>query len=193
MAPHIIGLVTMNIFYLDECPIKAASMHCDKHVVKMILEYAQLLSTAHHIVDGCDSDITDKIYKPAYVNHPSNVWVRQSSTHYAYLELLFSRLCVIYSEIYGRVHATETKLLALLSNPPKNIANTKFIPPPQCMPDIYKHSYTRYAYLRYYSNAKRKILKYKSRIMPAILDEVYNPRAYKLLEAVQSKKITLQQ
>jgi len=42
----------MNVFYLDRNPITAAQMHCDKHVVKMILEYAQLLSTAHRLLDG---------------------------------------------------------------------------------------------------------------------------------------------
>ena len=40
----------MNIFVLDENPITAAQMHCDKHVVKMVLEYAQILSTAHRVV-----------------------------------------------------------------------------------------------------------------------------------------------
>ena len=42
----------MNIFHLDNDPIKAAQMMCDKHIVKMIVEYAQLLSTAHRVLDG---------------------------------------------------------------------------------------------------------------------------------------------
>ena len=42
----------MNIFYLDREPKTCAEMHCDKHVVKMIIEYAQLLSTAHRLLDG---------------------------------------------------------------------------------------------------------------------------------------------
>ena len=42
----------MNIFYLDNDPIKSAELHCDKHVVKMIIEYAQLMSTAHRVLDG---------------------------------------------------------------------------------------------------------------------------------------------
>ena len=42
----------MNIFYLDKRPDDAAKMHCDKHCVKMILEYAQMLSTAHRVLDG---------------------------------------------------------------------------------------------------------------------------------------------
>ena len=42
----------MNIFYLDNDPVKCAEMHCDKHIVKMIIEYAQLMSTAHRMLDG---------------------------------------------------------------------------------------------------------------------------------------------
>ena len=42
----------MNIFVLDEDPTIAAQMQCDKHVVKMIVESAQMLSTAHRMLDG---------------------------------------------------------------------------------------------------------------------------------------------
>ena len=42
----------MNIFYLDKNFQVNAKLHCDKHVVKMIVEYAQLLSTAHRVLDG---------------------------------------------------------------------------------------------------------------------------------------------
>ena len=42
----------MNIFYLDKDPKVCAKMHVDKHCVKMIVEYAQLLSTAHRVLDG---------------------------------------------------------------------------------------------------------------------------------------------
>ena len=42
----------MNIFYLDNHVSRCAEMHNDKHCIKMILEYAQLLSTAHRVIDG---------------------------------------------------------------------------------------------------------------------------------------------
>ena len=57
----------MNIFYLHDDPIYCAQMHCDKHVVKMILEYAQLLSTAHHEIDGTPSI---DCYKPTHKTIP---------------------------------------------------------------------------------------------------------------------------
>ena len=42
----------MNIFFIDRDPVLAARYHCDKHVPKMIVEYAQLMSTAHRLLDG---------------------------------------------------------------------------------------------------------------------------------------------
>ena len=42
----------MNIFILHKDPIKAAQDQCDKHVVKMIVESAQMLSTVHRMLDG---------------------------------------------------------------------------------------------------------------------------------------------
>ena len=42
----------MNIFVLDDSPRKSAVAHCDKHVCKMMIEYAQMLSTAHRVLDG---------------------------------------------------------------------------------------------------------------------------------------------
>ena len=44
----------MNIFYLNEDPKIAAQEHCDKHVCKMTIEYCQLLSTAHRVLDGAE-------------------------------------------------------------------------------------------------------------------------------------------
>jgi len=61
----------MNIFYLDKDPIKSAEMHCDKHVVKMIIEYAQLLSTAHRVLDGVEQigrTINNRKYKRFILN-----------------------------------------------------------------------------------------------------------------------------
>ena len=62
----------MNIFYLDKDPIVAAEMSCDKHVCKMIVESAQMLSTAHRLIDG--KEYIDKNGK-----FPENLTVRLSS------------------------------------------------------------------------------------------------------------------
>ena len=42
----------MNIFVVDEHPIRAAHQMVDKHIVKMILEAGQMLSTSHRVLDG---------------------------------------------------------------------------------------------------------------------------------------------
>ena len=68
----------MNIFYLDKCPEKAAKLQYNKHVVKMILESAQMLCAAHHVL----GDPNEVPYKLAHKNPPSTIWVRENSLHY---------------------------------------------------------------------------------------------------------------
>ena len=80
----------MNIFYLHENPQRCAEMHCDKHVVKMILETAQLLSTAHHEIDG---EPSIECYKATHKNHPSAVWARENRSNYIWLWNLLNSLC----------------------------------------------------------------------------------------------------
>ena len=71
----------MNLFYLDRDPVTAASYHYDKHKVKMVLEAAQMLCTAHHCYG--DEELKDLIpYKQAHLNHPSTIWVRSSRSTY---------------------------------------------------------------------------------------------------------------
>ena len=65
----------MNIFYLDRDPYKAAEIQYNKHVVKMILESAQMLCTAHHHYDNGNWTVP---YKKAHYNHPSTIWCRQN-------------------------------------------------------------------------------------------------------------------
>ena len=75
----------MNIFYLARDPEIAAQMMCDKHVVKMILESAQMLSTAHRVLDGDEYANSHGLYKMAHKNHPSTIWVRSSVKNYMWL------------------------------------------------------------------------------------------------------------
>ena len=109
---------------------------CDKHVVKMILESAQMLCTAHHINGSMLTK--DEIYKPAYVNHPSTKWARESMEQYEWLYKHFCALCKEYTRRYGRVHITDSKLNSLLSIYPSEFDSIGFDSPPKCMPDKYK-------------------------------------------------------
>ena len=75
----------MNIFKLDRNAKKAAEYHCDKHVVKMLIEYAQLMSTAHRVLDGDEESDKLGLYKTAYKNHPCTIWARETSGNYRWL------------------------------------------------------------------------------------------------------------
>lgn len=124
----------MNIFYIHTQPEVCAHAMSNKHVVKMILESAQLLSTAHHELQ---SHIAKHLYKPTHKNHPSAKWVRQSSQHYNWLYAHFVYLNAEYFERYQRVHKT-WQLHTYLSQVPSNLKDNGFAPPPPAMPDEYK-------------------------------------------------------
>jgi len=135
----------VNIFYLDRDPDLAAAGQCDKHVVKMILETAQLLSTAHHICGNGGP------YKLTHQNHPSAVWARQSKDNYRWLYRHLLGLAYEYTERYGKQHKTIREHSTALSEVPEGIPDGEFTDPPQCMPDVCKRVDTVAAYRVYYA------------------------------------------
>ena len=147
--------------------------HADKHVVKMILEYAQLLCTTHHLCGAKTFDDEQKavLYRPTHQNHPSALWVRQSHWHYDWLYQLFVCLCDEYTHRYGKVHLTDKKLRAILSTNPIT-TDTPFVPPPQVMPDEYRCDDTVQAYREYYRHAKKDILAFTHRPPPIWLNQI---------------------
>jgi len=148
----------MNIFYLDEDPVKAAKVQYNKHVVKMILESAQMLCTAHHHY-GNDS----VPYKKAHYNHPSTVWVRQNSKQYRWLFHHMLALGDEYTKRYGKKHLSIDKCFGPLSFLPPNIPrDEEFEQPPQCMPDEYKDKCSVRAYWNYYIGDKSHIANTKT-------------------------------
>ena len=155
----------MNIFYLDRDPKIAAQMMCDKHVVKMILESAQMLSTAHRVLDG--DEYADKVglYKMAHKNHPSTIWVRLSNQHYWWLYAHMVALMEEYTYRYGKHHATE-RLKVPLSEYPKAISVGDFTNPPQCMPKACKGEDTVLAYQNYYIIEKSGFARWTKREIP---------------------------
>jgi len=176
----------MNIFYLDHDVTKCAEMHNDKHVVKMILEYAQLLSTAHRVLDGVElsglsasgrkkkfwtlADSRDyTLYKATHIHHPSAVWVRQSKENYLWLANMLLALCEEYTYRYGKVHKTERDGLVnvLLKNIPNNIADSNFTQPTPAMPDEVKIAGDSIkSYRNYYINNKTHLASWKKRRTP---------------------------
>jgi hypothetical protein len=149
----------MNIFYLDKDPIKAAQVQYNKHVVKMILESAQMLCTAHHhyteLLSQDDSYIP---YKKAHYNHPSTIWCRENSEQYLWLYNHMIALGNEYTKRYKKIHLTITKCADILQATPAGIPLGTFEEPPQCMPDQYKvPGCSVTAYWNYYEQEKHTV------------------------------------
>ena len=144
----------MNIFYLHKDPVEAAKLQYNKHVVKMILESAQMLCTAHHEIMGDDANVP---YKRAHVNHPSTIWARRSAQNYVWLYDHFVALAQEYKKRYGKDHLSYTKCEPYLRFLPGGLPHTGFTQPPQAMPDEYKDECSLQAYWNYYINDKKHI------------------------------------
>lgn len=148
----------MNIFVLDMNPRKAAEYHIDKHTPKMIVESAQMLSTAHHVLDGEKPGI----YKISNKNHPCNIWLRESKDNYKWLWELSLGLVEEYHIRYGnKTHKTEIVLNNLQAAPHNSpsIGLTRFA---QAMPDDYKNACVVTAYRTYYMYDKKKFAAWKT-------------------------------
>ena len=143
----------MNIFYLHPDPKVAASYFYDKHKVKMILECAQMLCTAHIALGN-----ENVPYKKSHLNHPSSVWVRENNENYQWLYNHMLALGEEYTNRYKKTHLTITKCKDILAVAPLNIPTGSFTEPPQCMPDEYKvKNNSVSAYWNYYEQDKYKI------------------------------------
>lgn len=172
----------MNIFYLDKNPKLCAEYHCDKHVVKMIVEYAQLMSTAHRLIDGnvyIENNKGRKIkrwklndnrdillYKASHINHPSAIWTRASSGNYTWLLSMWKFLLSEYTHRYGKKHKT-SELEFALSRIPNNIVIKDMDQPPQAMPEdckILGNSIA--AYQQYYIKKKNTFARWTNREIP---------------------------
>jgi len=180
----------MNIFYVDSCPAEAAISLVDKHVVKMILESAQLLSTAHRILDGncvevtlCNPDTgkfrkkkvwvlhdarNDIMYNATHMNHPSAIWCRESVENYNWLGDHLFALCNEYTYRYGKVHKVQaTGLMLELLSPPFNLKTYDHTPMRIAMSDEFKISDDPVInYRNYYRQGKQHLHKWTKRQAP---------------------------
>lgn len=149
----------MNIFFLSENPSECARFTCDKHCVKMILETAQILSTAH----WHHGTWTDGMYKPTHKNHPSVLWAALNPTTYWWTYLLFKHLSKEYTERYNKEHKSWKKLKDILMYTPDPLLkkNPEWTNPPQCMPEKYRQENTVQAYRDYYMGEKYSFAKWE--------------------------------
>jgi Pyrimidine dimer DNA glycosylase len=174
----------MNIFALDTDPKTCAEYHVDRHVVKMILEYSQLLSTAHRVLDGVQYKFLsksgrsstawklgdhreEKLYKATHINHPSAIWARESTENYKWLQSLLVAVCEEYTYRYGKRHSCESSgLVSLLQTIPNNIPHRELTPVRLAMPDEYKDKDFVESYRNYYRLGKQHLMSWKKRSIP---------------------------
>ena len=177
----------MNIFVINKDPVIAAKEQCDRHVVKMIVESAQMLSTAHRMLDGImerrpsksgsmiqyyklDDDREGLLYKACHFNHPSTIWTRESRANYIWLYEHFTALCDEYTHRYGNVHMSDMKLRHVLKRIPDNVPNSSLTPfklamgsNPECMLSDPVESYRSY----YKTKKTRFAMKWTKREVPS--------------------------
>ncbi len=149
----------MNIFFLDYDTKKCARYHCDKHVVKMILETAQLLCGAHWVTGS------EAPYKLSHKNHPCSIWVRESLSNYLYLCDLGLELCKEYTYRYGRTHKSQ-QIIEWCLDKKLNIKDKGFTEPPKAMPNECKLESVIDSYRNYYIKEKKSFAKWKNREIP---------------------------
>jgi hypothetical protein len=151
----------MNIFVLDEDLKKCAKYHVDKHVVKMCVEYAQLLCSAH-----LTTDTTYMVpYRLSHKNHPCSIWVRESLSNYLYLCELGLELCAEYTYRYGKRHKSQDVIEWAITHHP-NIPDKGITGQPKAMPDKYKVDDVVESYRNYYINEKKDFSTWKNRDIP---------------------------
>ena len=175
----------MNIFYLSDNPVEAAQWMVDKHVVKMIVESAQLLSTAHRLLDG-EQFISqtktgrkakrwklydareDVLYTATHSNHPSAIWARSSVENYNWLVDHFYALMEEYTYRYDKQHKCFGELSYQLQSPPKNLKDWDMTLMPSAMDDKYIISDDPIVnYRNYYKLGKTNLHKWKKRNPPS--------------------------
>ena len=181
----------MNIFVLDKNPQVAAQMHCDKHVVKMIVESAQMLSTAHRVLDGEQYTelsannrrikrwksphklLEEMLYKASFVGHPCTQWVMKNNKNYYWLVEHAYELCKEYTRRYGKVHKSEDLISFIRFRKPENIAIAESITPfAQAMPEKYKNPNAVEAYRAYYLGEKTAFAEWNYSETPSWYEEV---------------------
>jgi hypothetical protein len=177
----------MNIFVLDSDPDRAAQYHCNKHVVKMILEAGTMLSTAHWVAqlssrnrslgqfrrvrdvqEWLSYNLTPEQVPPwkiSHVNHPCSVWTRESLDNYRWHSELGLALCAEYTRRYGKRHKSQSVHEWLARNLPPVFPNKGLTPWAQCVPDDCKGPDTVQAYRDYYSRHKSRFAVWEPRAM----------------------------
>ena len=165
----------MMLFLLSLDVQECARWHCDKHVVKMILEIVQMLYTTWHVNNPNDPRLdtapmcknTGKPgYRKAHPNHPMTKWMRESKANYKFAVRLAAALALEFKFRYKKYHGCTDHVLWMGNNTP-NFTKKEKTPVPQCMPDQYKvKGDSVQAYRNYYIGDKVSFATWKYRGLP---------------------------
>lgn len=181
----------MNIFIVDENPVAAAHMLCDKHIVKMVTESAQMLSTAHRMLDGememrpsksgkrmvkywkLNDDRENILMKAVHMGHPCTVWTMQSASNYIWHYAHYAEMAKEYTRRYGKKHGAfnrETEIGSYLRKLPRNInksiGETPYAIAMQHYPECIVEGNAVQSYRNYYNVAKKSFAKWTNRTPP---------------------------
>ena len=169
----------MNLFFLSVFPEECAKFHCDKHIVKMILETAQILYTTHHQLQKGEDWINTtpkKPYKQTHVNHPVTLWARQCPANYLFTSMLGLSLCKEYTFRYRRIHASQIHMEWLGANMPPFEDSLQFVPmtppAPACPEECKIQDDPIKTYRNYYRTHKEDLLQYTLRTPPEFLSDI---------------------
>ncbi|KAF2072347.1 hypothetical protein CYY_006342 [Polysphondylium violaceum] len=162
----------MNLFYLDLVAKKSARYHCNKHVVKLILEATQILYGVWHVIEGSNEKwkirAPENPMKLTHTNHPLSIWARTNTKTYDIVSEYCLCLLDEYTLRYGKVHSCTKHMDFLAKEKPKNLPVSNTCPVmPLCMPDQYKVVPTKSwqdvvdSYRAYYIGEKLHFCAYK--------------------------------
>ena len=159
----------MNIFVLDQDPVKAAQYSCDKHIVKMVLELFQQMGSAV-IRHGATSDMMPLTakgtpLKGGYHNHPCTRWCGDSRENFNWASIHALELCKEFTNRYGKVHSCQ-KGIEKLCDMDYLIPEGELTKFATAMPDEYKDQDAVKAYRTYYKKDKREFATWKMGNVP---------------------------
>ena len=149
----------MNIFVLDRCPRKAAKYSCDKHVVKMIVETAQMLCYA--LYRHGEDDLPYAL-NPLHSRHPCTVWCGDTRANFLWLVRHGLFLSEEYTVRYGKIHKSKAVILTAAKKK-KAIPPGSLTPFALAMPDQYKCADPVESYRKYYLGEKMYFAKWKTK------------------------------
>lgn len=178
----------MNIFYLHSNPEECAKMHCDKHVIKMPLEVAQMACTNIRVFKalgrlpkkltseelrvvrstpdrGVAIDDREVPYLPTHENHPCTIWMRSTRGNWDWAISYAEQLNEEYRYRYGKSGLKAWRVIEGLT--PPEFEHKRLTAPALCLPDQYKCDDPVMSYRNFYLGEKAKIATWKRRRPPA--------------------------